>query len=214
MTGAPQPRPLPSRGHTPLPPGRPPSTRPSGESRRATGRHTDRRTDTRPQPRPGRQPPGASSSARAMAPVRGRGQTNGPAAGCRERQRQKETKLLRQTARLREGDADRQTDRHDMPRLAHTHLSVGLGDASVLSCSAVPNSDRPMDCGPSGSSVRSISQARILEWVAISFSRAPSRPRDPTRVSCRHMPSHPSQDPANSLVKMHRKDLVCYKVER
>ena len=35
----------------------------------------------------------------------------------------------------------------------------------------------PMDCGPSGSSVRGISQARILEWVAISFSRGSSRPR-------------------------------------
>ena len=29
----------------------------------------------------------------------------------------------------------------------------------------------PMDCGPPGSSVQGILQARILEWVAISFSR-------------------------------------------
>ena len=29
----------------------------------------------------------------------------------------------------------------------------------------------PMDCSPPGSSVPEISQARILEWVAISFSR-------------------------------------------
>ena len=29
----------------------------------------------------------------------------------------------------------------------------------------------PMDCSPSGSSVHGILQARILEWVAISFSR-------------------------------------------
>ena len=28
----------------------------------------------------------------------------------------------------------------------------------------------PMDCSPPGSSVPGISQARILEWVAISFS--------------------------------------------
>ena len=28
----------------------------------------------------------------------------------------------------------------------------------------------PMDCGPPGSSVLVMSQARILEWVAISFS--------------------------------------------
>ena len=32
--------------------------------------------------------------------------------------------------------------------------------------------------------VHSISQARILEWVAIFFSRGSSRPRDQTRVSC------------------------------
>ena len=41
-----------------------------------------------------------------------------------------------------------------------------------------------MDCSPPGSSVRGILQARILEWVAISFSRASSRPRDETQVSC------------------------------
>ena len=38
----------------------------------------------------------------------------------------------------------------------------------------------PMDCGPPGSSVHGILQARILEWVAISFSRGSSRPRDQT----------------------------------
>ena len=42
----------------------------------------------------------------------------------------------------------------------------------------------PMDCSPPGSSVHEISQARILEWVAISFSRGSSQPRDRTRVSC------------------------------
>ena len=34
----------------------------------------------------------------------------------------------------------------------------------------------PMDCSPPGSSVLVISQARILEWAAISFSRGSSRP--------------------------------------
>ena len=40
----------------------------------------------------------------------------------------------------------------------------------------------PMDCSPRGSSVHGILQARILEWVAISFSRGSSRPRDRTQV--------------------------------
>ena len=42
----------------------------------------------------------------------------------------------------------------------------------------------PMDCSPPGSSVHGIFQARILEWVAISFSRGSSQPRDRTQVSC------------------------------
>ena len=40
-----------------------------------------------------------------------------------------------------------------------------------------------MDCSPPGSSVHEIFQARILEWVAISFSRGSSPPRDRTRES-------------------------------
>ena len=40
------------------------------------------------------------------------------------------------------------------------------------------------DCSPPGSSVCGILHARMLEWVAIPFSRGSSRPRDQTRVSC------------------------------
>ena len=40
-----------------------------------------------------------------------------------------------------------------------------------------------MDYSPPGSSVRGILQTRILEWVAIPFSRGPSWPRDRTWVS-------------------------------
>ena len=42
----------------------------------------------------------------------------------------------------------------------------------------------PMDCGPPGSSVHRIFQARILEWVVISSSRGSSWPRDWTHDSC------------------------------
>ena len=42
----------------------------------------------------------------------------------------------------------------------------------------------PMDYSPPGSSVHGISQARILEWVAISSSRVLSWPRDWTYISC------------------------------
>ena len=41
-----------------------------------------------------------------------------------------------------------------------------------------------MDCSLQGSSVRWTFQARILKWVAISFSRGSSLPRDRTQVDC------------------------------
>ena len=41
----------------------------------------------------------------------------------------------------------------------------------------------PMDCGPPGSSVHGRLQARILELVAIPFSRRCSRPRHRTWIS-------------------------------
>ena len=40
-----------------------------------------------------------------------------------------------------------------------------------------------VDCSLPGSSIHGILQARILEWVTISFSRGSSQPRDWTRVS-------------------------------
>ena len=49
-------------------------------------------------------------------------------------------------------------------------------------CSVVSDCDT-MDCSPPGSSVQGISQARILEWVAISSFRASSQPRDRTFVT-------------------------------
>ena len=42
----------------------------------------------------------------------------------------------------------------------------------------------PMDCSLPGSSVHGIFQAVVLEWIAISFSKGSSQPRDRTQVSC------------------------------
>ena len=47
----------------------------------------------------------------------------------------------------------------------------------------MPSSLRPVDCRPPSPSIHGILQARILEWVAISFSRVSSQPRDRTQVS-------------------------------
>ena len=48
-------------------------------------------------------------------------------------------------------------------------LSLETEDLTLCVC---------MDCSPPGSSIRGILQARILEWVAISFSRKSSLLRD------------------------------------
>ena len=40
----------------------------------------------------------------------------------------------------------------------------------------------PIHCSPLGSSLHGISQAKILEWVAIPSSRRPSQPRDQTHL--------------------------------
>ena len=47
-----------------------------------------------------------------------------------------------------------------------------------------PTLCNPMDYSLPGFSVHGIFQARVLEWVAIAFSRGSSRPRDRTWVSC------------------------------
>ena len=51
-------------------------------------------------------------------------------------------------------------------------------------CQPCPALSDPLDCSPPGPSVHGTSQARILEWMVISFSRGSSRPRDRTPISC------------------------------
>ena len=59
-----------------------------------------------------------------------------------------------------------------------------MGESEIYSRSVVSNSWVPMDYSLPGSSVHGISQSRILEWVAVPFSRRSSQPRDRTRASC------------------------------
>ena len=53
------------------------------------------------------------------------------------------------------------------------------------------DSFEPVDCSPTGSSDHGILQARILEWIAISFSRGSSQPRDQTRFFTLKPPGKP-----------------------
>ena len=64
-----------------------------------------------------------------------------------------------------------------------------------------------LDCSPPGSSVHGASQARVLEWAAISFSRGSSRPGDGTHVSCisRRILSH-----LRSMVQNLMWDMQCW----
>ena len=59
-----------------------------------------------------------------------------------------------------------------------------------------------MDCSPPGSPVHGISQGRILEWVAIFFSRGSSQPRDWTLIFCtagRFFSTEATWNPRNSI---------------
>jgi len=58
-----------------------------------------------------------------------------------------------------------------------------------------------------------IFQARILQWVAISFSRGSSLPRDQTRISCTADTSLPSEPPGKTFfgkVTIKNFDLLFY----
>ena len=56
--------------------------------------------------------------------------------------------------------------------------------AAAKSCQSCPILCNPIDGSPIGSSDLGILQARILEWVAVSFSRGSSQPSDQTWVFC------------------------------
>ena len=67
-----------------------------------------------------------------------------------------------------------------LPRSAPLLVCVHVCSVA-LSC---PTLCDPMDYSPPGSSVHGIFQARTLEWIAVSFSRGSSSPRNRTGVSC------------------------------
>ena len=75
----------------------------------------------------------------------------------------------------------------------------------VPMCSVVPDSLRPCGRSPPGSSVNGISQARILEWVAVSSSRGSSPPRDRTHTSCASCFEHNASNYSSSLPPLYPK---------
>ena len=75
--------------------------------------------------------------------------------------------------------------RQTLYRLSHqgSHIKGKKERKGKRSGSLCPTLCNPMDCSLPRFSVHGIFQARLLEWVAISFSRGSSQPRDQTRVS-------------------------------
>ena len=80
-----------------------------------------------------------------------------------------------------------QGELNDFSKIFQTwgHKSVTFDSESEVAQSC-PTLCDPMDCSLPGSSLHEILQARVLEWVAISFSRGSSQLRDRTGVS--HIP--------------------------
>ena len=71
-------------------------------------------------------------------------------------------------------------------RGAHFNPLLGTNNTDCVhakSLQSCPTLCDTMDCSPPGSSVHVILQVRILEWVAISFFRGSSWPRDRTHIS-------------------------------
>ena len=70
------------------------------------------------------------------------------------------------------------SSQHPITLYSHMFITI-CSDAQLC-----PTLCNPTDCSPPGSSVQGLLQARILDWVAISFSRGSSLFRDQTWVSC------------------------------
>ena len=69
------------------------------------------------------------------------------------------------------------------PTLVFILLYLLFTHVHSMSLQSSPTLCNPRDCSPPGSSVCGIFQAIVLEWIAISFSRGSSQPRDQTQVS-------------------------------
>ena len=69
------------------------------------------------------------------------------------------------------------------PQAQSASVTAGVGESQSEVAQSCPTLCDPMDCSLQRSSVHGIFQARVPEWVAISFSRGSSQPRDRTWVS-------------------------------
>ena len=92
--------------------------------------------------------------------------------------------MLRAGVECFECHRNKEPETHDIlnddKMVGQSLLVLGL----AVSCSGMSDSLDSTDCNLPGSSVHEISQTRILEWVAISFSRVSSLPREQAWAYC------------------------------
>ena len=76
-------------------------------------------------------------------------------------------------------DTNKRKNERNLPMLpVRAKIYIHLSLQELKHTESCPTFCDPMDCSPPVSSIHGIFQARILEWVAISFSRGSSQPRD------------------------------------
>ena len=89
---------------------------------------------------------------------------------------------------------------HGLPESRDPALLTTMKGLVTQSCLTLSD---PVDCSPPGSSVHGILQARILEWVAMPFSRGSSQSGDRTHVSfiADSAPSEPPGKPVHHYIR-------------
>ena len=70
-----------------------------------------------------------------------------------------------------------------------------------------------MSCSPPGSTAHGIFQARMLKWVAISFSRGSSQPRDWTSISCVSCISRQILYPCTIHRPQEKHNIICHQAQ-
>ena len=87
------------------------------------------------------------------------------------RQADKYCMVLHMCGNGRSGGGCGQTNRNNEQKSGCQKLGCGRNRDQCVCAQSCPNLCNSMDCSSPGSSVHRISQARMLEWFAISFSR-------------------------------------------
>ena len=95
-----------------------------------------------------------------------------------------QTRILERVAILFPRGSSRPRDWTWISCIAGRFFTIRAKLVKMKVAQSCPTLCYPVEYSPPGSFVHGIFQARILEWVAISFSRGSSQPRDQTQVSC------------------------------